>query len=222
MDASKIFTEFEKHLTEDERPSAYFNTLADKNDFPDGYPFALLTRMKDIPQSPVHHPEGNVWNHTMLVVDNAAERRLLSRYPRALMWAALLHDLGKITNTKTRNGRITAYEHDVAGEIMTRDFLKACTGDEKLINSVSALVRWHMQLLYVTKHLPFADLKSMVKETDASEVALLCFCDRLGRGDLTQRLIDEELKNIEYFLRKCERYGKAADVRLSSGIHTLL
>ncbi len=210
MDASKFFKEFEKHLTGDDKPSVYFNALVEEGQFPVGYPFALLTRLKDIPQSPVHHPEGNVWNHTMLVVDSAAQKRLLSNDPLALMWAALLHDLGKITNTKIRSGRITAYEHDVAGEILARDFLKACTGDEGLIKRVSALVRWHMQLLYVTKHLPFADLKSMVKETDPGEVALLCFCDRLGRGDLTQQAVDEELKSIEYFLRKCEKYGKTA------------
>jgi tRNA nucleotidyltransferase (CCA-adding enzyme) len=213
MDAPKFFSEFEKHLTGDDKPSVYFNALAESGRFPDGYPFTLLARLKEIPQSPVHHPEGNVWNHTMLVVDNAAERRALSRDPRALMWAALLHDLGKITNTKIRNGRITAYEHDAAGEALARDFLKACTGDEALIKSVSALVRWHMQLLYVTKHLPFADLKSMVKEADASEVALLCFCDRLGRGGLTQQIIDEELNNIEHFLRKCEKYRNPASIK---------
>lgn len=206
MDASQYFAEFDKHLKEDEKPSAYFNALAEENAFPGLYPFTMLAKLKDIPQSPVHHPEGNVWNHTMLVVDHAAERKALSKAPRALMWAALLHDLGKITNTKTRNGRITAYEHDAAGEKMSRGFLSACGADEGFIKSVSALVRWHMQLLYVTKHLPFADIKRMLKETDADEIALLCFCDRLGRGDLTPELIGEELKNIEYFLRKCGRY----------------
>jgi tRNA nucleotidyltransferase (CCA-adding enzyme) len=206
MDASEVFREFDRHLTEDEKPSAYFNALADDKAFPGGYPFTLLTCLKDIPQSPVHHPEGNVWNHTMLVVDRAAERKDLSRNPRALMWAALLHDLGKATNTKIRNGKITAYEHDVAGEALASDFLAECTGDEELIGQVSGLVRWHMQLLYVTRHLPFSDLESMARETDVDEVALLCFCDRLGRGDLTQQHIEEELKNIEYFLRKSSKY----------------
>lgn len=206
MDASEYFNEFDKHLTEDEKPSVYFNALAESGAFPKTYPLNMLTGLKDIPQSPVHHPEGNVWNHTMLVADNAAERRSLSHDPRVLMWAALLHDLGKITNTKIRNGRITAYDHDSAGEKLAGDFLKEYTDDEAFIKNVCGLVRWHMQLLYVTKHLPFANLKQMAKETDIDEVALLCFCDRLGRGDLEKHHIDEELKNIEYFLRQANRY----------------
>lgn len=206
MQTREYFLEFEKHLMEDEKPSAYFNALLNEGAFPKEQPFAIIARLTDIPQSPVHHPEGNVWNHTMLVVDSAAERRALSKSPRSLMWAALLHDLGKITNTKVKNGRITAYEHDIAGEKLARGFLEACGADEDLIKSVGALVRWHMQLLYVTNRLPFADLKSMEGETDADEVALLCFCDRLGRGNLKKQDIEEELKNIENFLRKCNKY----------------
>lgn len=195
---------------EDKRPSEYFNALADSGAFPNEHPFALLTALKDVPQSPVHHPEGNVWNHTMLVVDNAAGRKDLSRDARALMWAALLHDLGKIPTTKLRKGKITAYEHDVEGEKLARDFLKECTGDEAFIKNVCALVRWHMQLLYVTRHLPYCDLMRMTSEADKDEVALLAFCDRLGRGQLTQQAIDEEIKNIDYFLQKCRRYDKTA------------
>ncbi len=193
----------------DVKPSDYFNDLLSNGGFPAGFPFKLLTDLIDVPQSPVHHPEGNVWNHTMLVVDNAAARKQLSRDPRALMWGALLHDLGKITTTKLRKGRITAYEHDVAGEKLARDFLRACTGDEEFIKRVCALVRWHMQVLYVTRHLPFSDLRRMERETDADEVALLSFCDRLGRGALTEQTIEDELKNIEYFLHKCKRPKKA-------------
>jgi hypothetical protein len=113
--------------------------------------------------------------------------------------------LGKITNTKIRNGKITAYDHDVAGEKLARDFLNACAQDEKFIKKVCALVRWHMQLLYVTKHLPYSDLKRMASETDVNEVALLSFCDRLGRGGLSQKAAEEDLKNVEYFLQKCAK-----------------
>lgn len=191
------------HLIRDEKPSGYFNVLAGGGRFPMEYPFSLLFKLKSIPQSPVYHPEGDVWNHTMLVVDAAAERKVLSREPRVFMWAALLHDLGKITATKTRNGKITAYEHDIQGEKLARGFLNECTPDEEFINSVCALVKWHMQPLYVQKRLPFSNLGTMAAETDTGEIALLSLCDRLGRGGLSNKLMLEELINSEQFLKKC-------------------
>lgn len=203
MNASDYFAVFDRHLLEDEKPSVFFDALAGSGEFPEDFPFSLLIKLKGVPQSPVYHPEGDVWNHTMLVVDSAAERKISSREPRVLMWAALLHDLGKITSTKTRNGRITAYEHDIEGERIARSFLNECTQDEELIRKVCSLVRWHMQPLYVQKRLPFSSLAKMAAETDPNEVALLSLCDRLGRGSLSQQSINGEVRNVEYFLHKC-------------------
>ncbi len=69
----KIFEEFESHLMEDEKPSIYFNKIITNKGIYDEYPYTLLRNLVDTPQSPLHHPEGNVWKHTMLVVDNAAK-----------------------------------------------------------------------------------------------------------------------------------------------------
>ncbi len=214
MNVSDYFREFDRHLNEDERPSGIFNALAGSGEFPAEYPYTLLTKLKDVPQSPVFHPEGDVWNHTMLVVDNAAERKHMSREPRVLMWAALLHDLGKITATKVRNGKITAYEHDAQGEKLARSFLSKCTRDEAFTRNVCSLVKWHMQPLYVLKRLPYSDLKQMTEESDAGEVALLSLCDRLGRGGLSKKSIKEEVKNVEYFLFKCAEIKKTRAVTL--------
>ena len=61
----------------------------------------MLSSLVKIQQSPSHHPEGNVWNHTMLVIDKAAERKYKSKDPR-IHWAALFHDIGKTPATKIR------------------------------------------------------------------------------------------------------------------------
>ena len=197
------FTEFERHLMQDTAPSVYFNGLIDEKRFPTAFPFSLLYDLTGVAQSPMHHPEGNAWEHTMQVVDNAAQRRQRSRDPRALMWAALLHDLGKIPATRKKDGRITAYDHDKAGEGLARRFLEACGQDKAFTAQVSALVRWHMQLFYVQKNLPFADLERMVMQADAHEVALLSLCDRLGRNNNTPQEAEREEKNMRMFLEKC-------------------
>ena len=200
----ELFTEFESHLLLDEKPSDYFNELSKTGLFDVNYPYTMLGDLQKVPQSPKYHPEGNVWNHTMLVVDNASERKQFSQNPRVFMWAALLHDLGKAPATRNTKGRITSYDHDKLGEKLAVEFLKELTNDQVFIRQVSKMVRWHMQILFITKKLPFAELKKMLAEVPAQEIGLLGLCDRLGRGNMTAaKKLDEE-KSILTFLEKCE------------------
>ncbi|MGH4138940.1 HDIG domain-containing metalloprotein [Clostridium sp.] len=200
----KMFEQFENHLMEDEKPSTYFNNIINDDSIFNDYPYTLLRALVDTNQSPEHHPEGNVWIHTMLVVDNAAKVKGLSENPRAFMWGALLHDLGKAPTTKIRKGKITSYGHDTMGAELCRKFLEKFTQDEEFIKRVTSLVRWHMQTLFVMKDLPFGDVKSMSKEISISEIAMLSQCDRLGRAELSEEKIKEEKENIKAFVRKCE------------------
>lgn len=199
MTPSEIFHQIEQHLLEDARPSQALEQL-----FAQPLPaeFDPLQRLKTTKQSPVHHPEGNVWNHTMLVVDEAAKRRGESKCPEALMWAALLHDIGKPDTTRVRKGKITSYDHEKVGVELARRFLSGLEADKALTDRVCMLIRYHMQILFVVKDMPFADINGMKKNTDVTEVALLGLCDRLGRlhADLAA-----EKANVRCFLEKCGR-----------------
>lgn len=135
----------------------------------------------------------------MLVLDNAAKLRDESRDPLKFMWAALLHDIGKPDTTRLRRGRITSYDHDKAGAALTVKFLQELTDDGEFIESVAALVRWHMQILFVINNLPFADINAMKRHTDVREVALLGMCDRLGRLNADY---GKKKANMELFLKK--------------------
>jgi putative nucleotidyltransferase with HDIG domain len=198
-----IFEEFEKHLMEDEMPSIYFKEIMRNQSIISEYPVTLLKALAETKQSPEHHPEGSAWVHTMLVVDNAAKIKGLSENSRTFMWGALLHDLGKAPTTKIRKGKITSYDHDKVGAELCREFLQVFTEDQEFIKGVTALVRWHMQTLFVIKDLPFGDVRGMASETSIKEIALLSQCDRLGRGKLSQSKIKEEKENIQSFIRKC-------------------
>ncbi len=193
-----LFNEIHQHLMEDEKPSDFLNSLSNNHIFQD-IPFSMLLRLKETEQSTVHHPEGNVWNHTMLVVEEAAKVREKSKNPEAFMWAALLHDLGKPDTTREKKGKITAYDHDKVGAELTRRFLSYFSCEEEFINDVIGLVRYHMHILYVTKDLPFAKPKEMINHTDINEVALLGLCDRLGRKNADK---NKEEETIQLFLNK--------------------
>jgi len=200
----EIFEKFQKHLMEDVNPSIYFEKVINNPDIYELYPYTLLRNLVDTPQSPKHHPEGSVWKHTMLVIDNGAKKKEFSENPIAFMWAALLHDLGKAPTTKFRKGKITSYDHDKVGSELSKRFLCALTNDEELIKQVTALVRWHMQTLFVMKDLPFSNVEEMKSDISIKEIALLSLCDRLGRGDMNETKIKEEKENIESFIKKCE------------------
>lgn len=192
----RLYDEITEHLLSDDVPSKYLNLLSKEPVFKE-YPFDLLLKLKHTEQSKKHHPEGNVWNHTMLVVDEAAKVREKSKDAKAFMWAALLHDIGKPDTTRMRRGRITAYDHDKVGAVICDKFLRVFTREEEFISKVCALVKYHMHMLYILKELPFGNLKNLLKDVDIQEMALLSYCDRMGR---TGADINEEEADYRRYL----------------------
>ncbi|WP_242981679.1 HDIG domain-containing metalloprotein [Alkalibaculum bacchi] len=193
-----FFEEIEEHLLNDSKPSEYLNSIKDNPEFKK-HPFDYLNKLIQTEQSPKYHPEGSVWNHTMLVIDGAAKVKNKSKNKRAFMWAALLHDIGKPSTTRKRKGKITSYDHDKVGSELAEEFLLEVGQDEEFIKEVTALVRYHMQILFVLNNLPFADISSMKDHVDINEIALLGYCDRMGRLNADS---SKEQKNIEEFIRK--------------------
>lgn len=194
---TEIFDEIDIHLQEDAEPSNYLNSLT-KEQLKE-YPLDYLYKLKATEQSPIHHPEGSVWNHTLLVVDAAASVKDKSKNQRVFMWAALLHDIGKPDTTRNRKGKITSYDHDKVGAEKAQEFLSIFVDDLDFIKEVSSLVRWHMQVLFVMNNLPFADIEGMKRDVDISEIALLGFCDRLGRLNVDR---SKEENNMKIFISK--------------------
>ena len=196
----KIFYEIKEHLLIDLTPSIYLNHLSNQIIFKE-YPFILLNKLKKTEQSIKYHPEGSVWNHTMLVVDQAAKVREKSKDVEVFMWAALLHDLGKPDTTRNRKGKITSYDHDKLGAELCENFLRVFTDDINFIQKVSSLVRYHMHMLYVLKDMPYGNPKSLINEVNIYEISLLCRCDRMGREGVD---LEEEEENYQQFLKKLQ------------------
>jgi putative nucleotidyltransferase with HDIG domain len=200
-DPDKIFEDITQHLLADEKPSLYIEEL-DKQSFFREYPFIVLHQLKATEQSPKFHPEGSAWNHTMMVLDEAANVRTRSSNPKVLLWSALLHDIGKPSTTRNRKGKITSYDHDKIGESLCIEFLQYFNQEASFIEAVSAMVRYHMHMLYVLKKLPYADVKGLIRRTDAEELALLCLCDRLGRTGADRSEEENEYREFLQLLRK--------------------
>ena len=198
MTSKELFLKVDDILLNSDKPSIEIKKLIDEGKF-DQKPFIKIKNLKYIEQNLVHHPEGNVLNHTLLVIDKASEYKNDSKDKRVFMWAAFLHDLGKLTTTRERNGKITAYGHDLQGEILARQFLHQLIDEEKFINDVCNLVKYHMQPLFYDKKLPYFREKEIINESDYNEISLLSLADRLGRLNSCDEKIKQEEKRIDKF-----------------------
>jgi len=203
----ETFLKIEKHLLDDDKPSCYVEECL-KTDELDEYPFSMIKDLQDVPQNPKFHPEGNVFIHTMMVVDEGAKIRERSVDKRSFMWALLLHDIGKKPTTKLRKGRLTSYDHDSVGADMTRQFLTYFNEEESFITKVTALVRWHMQSLFVTKNLKYQNISGMLDEVNINEIALVSLSDRLGRGNLDNKEIENTIIEVNEFKEKIRSFNR--------------
>jgi len=196
----RIYIEVEKALLNTDKPSIFFEyarQLGLLNKI-----FAPMDKLIGVEQSPIHHPEGDVWTHTMMVIDEAAKLRKKSNYPIALMLASVCHDLGKITTTRHLHGRIVSYNHE--NELhLTKKFLKNITNNNDLTCSVMLLVKNHMRPNILAKNNSSDKaIRRLIVDTSSKivnikDAILLSKADRMGRdtSDLNILDIDEWWKD---------------------------
>jgi len=133
-----------KALLKAKHPSIFFETLRAMDKLQDW--FGELHALIGVEQDPIHHPEGDVWTHTMLVLDAAAQMREQAAYPAGFMLSALCHDLGKFDSTEVNEeGRIISYLHPVTGVPLAERQLGRLTSNVKLTKYVANMVAMHMR-----------------------------------------------------------------------------
>lgn len=191
LPAERIFGEIEKALLQARRPSIAFRLLFDWDQLraiaPELVPLAAT------PQDPEWHPEGDVWIHTLLCLDEA--RRLIDDLdpPRALsvMLGTLCHDLGKPGTTKFEDGRIRSRGHEEAGVGPTLSLLdrwNVHTRDSFPVrDQVVALVRDHLKpgmLHQAREEVSAGAIRRLARRVEADLLYRVARADCLGRtGD---------------------------------------
>lgn len=92
-------------------------------------------------QNPKYHPEGDVFEHTLLVMDH-----LPSNATKEMLWGALLHDVGKPRTSAVLDGEIKSPMHEAEGEELTRRILFNLKFPNSFIDSVCFIVGNHMKI----------------------------------------------------------------------------
>ena len=202
----RVYEEFNKLLLRGVHPSLGLEFLL-KIGAVEKY-FPELYALRGSPQHPDWHREGDVWNHTMLVIDSAVRERDNSSSPAALMYAALCHDLGKPSTTRVEDGKLVSKGHDEAGEPPTRRFMERLTNDVKLIEEVAFMVRHHLVIdcWAVDKKVRKSAGARFFRKMEAagvtcSDIMALTTADNEGRviGEEQTKDFDARMENVRWF-----------------------
>ncbi len=185
LPAERLFGEFKKLLLRAQRPSIGLDWMRRLGLLP--Y-FPELESLIGVQQDPEWHPEGDVWVHTLMVVDEAAKIRDAEDdgefWNLALMLGALCHDLGKPLCTAFSEGRWRSPGHDVRGEGPTRSFLARITRETALIDTVVTYVREHLRpaLLYNARHeVKPGAIRRLALRVDIEKLVRVARADHFGR-----------------------------------------
>src|SRR5436305_4083596 len=105
-----------------------------------------IERMKGVEQPPQFHPEGDVWIHTLMLLE-----QLPAGVSPTLALGALLHDVGKPATLRVAPDRIRFDGHVEVGEKVAADILRRLRMSNDEATQVLALVANHMRFADVTK-----------------------------------------------------------------------
>ena len=182
LSKERIFGETEKALLKAKKPSIFFKELRNVDQL--GFWFPEVKALIGVPQNKAHHQEGDVWNHTMLVLDEAAKRRAKTSNQIAFMLSALCHDFGKaVCTVKDTDGRVRAIGHEKLGLPLVQAFLSRLASGKKVVNFVLNMVELHQQPNQIAndKARVKASNKMFDKSISPKDLVSLSVCDGLGK-----------------------------------------
>ena len=143
----RIAGELSKALLKAKKPSVFFNSLYECEQTKW---FKEVYALKGIKQDSEYHPEGDVYMHTMSVLDQAGEL-----FPTGIdnpdrylpfMLSALCHDFGKVNTTEINSkGRLCALNHEITGIPIANDFLGRIYNNKGFIKYVDNMIKYHMK-----------------------------------------------------------------------------
>jgi poly(A) polymerase len=176
MAAERIGDEVVKILTEG-RARRGFELLAETDLLAAVLP--EIAALRGVEQPPDYHPEGDVWVHTLLLLE-----QLPAGVSETLALGALLHDVGKPSCAEVRDGRITFWQHAVKGEEMAVAICQRLRCSRETWERVAYLVHNHLRLVQAPA-MRLSTLKRLLAEDGFDELLTLARLDALAsNGDL--------------------------------------
>lgn len=153
--------------------------------------------MHGVQQPPQFHPEGDVFEHTCLVMD-MLHGNTDGRYSEELAVAALLHDVGK-PPTYSESDRIRFNGHDRVGARMSEDICRRLRFSKKQIKRISELI---------LEHLKFKDVFNMRESTLKRFLSLPYFEEHMQMHLADCMASHGQTDAYDFIREKMEEYGR--------------
>jgi predicted kinase len=171
--------------------------------------FDWVQNLKDVPQDPIWHAEGDVYIHTRMVADELIgleEWQDLSDTNRSILFlSALMHDIAKPICTVEIDGRIRSPKHAKVGAQVTRAKLFRMGIPFEVREKIVELVRYHgLPLWIMDKKEPEKEAIRVSQHLNLNQLAMLAKADVLGRICPDT---EELLERIEFFKAIAEEQG---------------
>jgi poly(A) polymerase len=133
-----------------------------------------VARLRGVAQSPDFHPEGDVFTHTLLLL-----QQLPAGVSETLALGALLHDVAKPLCVGEKYGRITFYGHTARGADLAIDICQRLRRSRATWERVAYLVRHHLRPVQAPE-MRLATLKRFLAEDGIDELLALARIDALA------------------------------------------
>ena len=193
LPAERIYGELRKLLTKARKPSLGFQFLERARLL---HFFPELEALQGVAQDPRWHPEGDVWVHTLMVIDEAAALRRGDPRDLALMLAALCHDFGKPAVSTADADRVSAHKHAAVGARMARAFLERLRASADLCGQVEALVRHHLApVQLVAQGAGSGAYRRLARKLDRAGVTMELLA-RVARADHLGRTTEDAQRRV--------------------------
>ena len=197
LSGARVLDETKKALLKADRPDVFFRVLRDAQALEPW--FHELAALCGVPQNPAYHPEGDAFEHTMLVLREAAQLRNQVgnqlRDPLAFMLACLVHDLGKAVSTrKNEKGAWQAIGHERTGIPLAGDLLSRLGLSKSVIAYAQNMCALHMRLHTCYKGKARVSRTNLLfdESVQPEELGWLVVCDSRGKGAMEHDTGEEE------------------------------
>ncbi|HQB12334.1 MAG: CCA-adding enzyme [Candidatus Omnitrophica bacterium ADurb.Bin292] len=150
--------------------------------------------MKGVEQPEEFHPEGDVFEHTRILLTH-----LTPPVSEVLAFSALFHDVGKPRTRAIRKGRLTFYEHSEEGARIAREIMRRLRFSNDTIEGVYQSVLNHMKFMDVKK-MRSGKLKMFVARPTFSDEMQLHRADCLASHGMLDNyeFLQEKMKEFEH------------------------
>ena len=140
-------------------------------------PIKIAADLRSTPQSLLHHPEGNAFEHTKQVFEKTIEH---FGEDIDMQLAAIFRDLGKIECTFLKDGRIVAYGHELRAKEYIEKYKHLFDDLDINWDRVKYVCRYHM-LAHRFEEMRKFKLDALKESPYFDDLVLFAKCDNEGR-----------------------------------------